>query len=64
MLRTILAFCLAIVCASAETQRDIADWVIRWEGRVYLEGTRQPITDVDRIPPGDIKITGIDLTAP
>src|SRR3954451_7125227 len=62
MLRIILAFCLAVVCASAETQRDIADWVIRWEGRVMLQGSRQPITELSQIPPGDIKITGIDLT--
>ena len=62
MRRIILAFCLAAACAYGETQRELAEWVIRWEGRVYLEGARQPIVDIRQIPAGDIKIVGIDLT--
>ncbi len=62
MHRVILALCIASACAYADTQRDLAEWAIRWEGRVYLEGARQPIVDVSQIPSGDIKIVGIDLT--
>ena len=62
MFRFILALILASLCAFAETQRDIAEWVIRWEGRVYIEGRRTPILELDEIPAGDFKIVGIDLT--
>ena len=62
MFRIVLALSMAAMCAQAETQREIAEWVIRWEGRVYLEGVRQPVVDVGQIPSGDFKITGIDLT--
>ena len=56
---TIIACCLT---ARAASDREIAEWVIRWEGRVVLEGVRQPITDVARLPAGEIRISGIDLT--
>src|SRR5262252_3720168 len=62
MFRFILALILGSICAFAETQRDIAEWVIRWEGRVYIEGRRMPILELDEIPAGDFKIVGIDLT--
>ena len=41
---------------------ELAEWVIRWEGRVFLDGSRQPLTDFSQIPAGDFRITGIDLT--
>src|SRR5262249_33082642 len=42
--------------------RDIAEWVIRWEGLVTLAGHSQPIGDVRDLPPGEVQITGVDLT--
>ena len=62
MFRIVFAFALASVCAHAASQREVAEWVIRWEGRVILEGSRQPITELSQIPAGEFTITGIDLT--
>ncbi len=59
---TIIALCLTAGLAQAASDRDIAEWVIRWEGRVVLEGHRQPITDTAQLPAGEIRIVGIDLT--
>src|SRR4030095_13306737 len=41
--RTIIALLLTSAFAHAASDRDIAEWVIRWEGRVTLEGSRQAI---------------------
>src|SRR5438552_10672498 len=63
--RTILVSilcCLATASAFAASDRDLAEWVIRWEGRVVLEGNRQPINDLAQLPEGEIRIAGIDLT--
>ena len=62
MFRIIFALAVGSVCAQAASQREIAEWVIRWEGRVILEGSRQPITDISQIPAGNFEITSIDLT--
>jgi len=62
MFRIVFAFALASVCAQAASQREIAEWVIRWEGRLILEGSRQPVTELSQIPSGEFAITGIDLT--
>ena len=40
----------------------MAEWVIRWEGRVMLEGNRLPINDLSQLPAGDFRIVGVDLT--
>src|SRR5438128_1529705 len=62
MFRTALVFSFASVFAHAASQREIAEWAIRWEGRVVLEGSRQPVNEVRQIPAGNIEIVGIDLT--
>src|ERR1041384_1561746 len=62
MFRIVFACALASVCAHAASQRELAEWVIRWEGRVMVEGSRQPITELSQIPAGEFTITGIDLT--
>src|SRR4051794_40320479 len=51
------------IAAPVASEREIAEWVLRWEGTVLLEGSRQPLTDVSQLPPGDIRITSVDLTA-
>ena len=60
--RTIIALTLASTAVLAASDRDMAEWVIRWEGRVILEGSRQPMNDVAQLPAGDFRIVGIDLT--
>ena len=60
--RTIIALTLAATVAQAASDRDMAEWVIRWEGRVILEGNPKPITDISQLPPGDFRIVGVDLT--
>ena len=62
MFRTIFAVCLASVLAHAASDCEMAEWVIRWEGRVTLEGVRQPVTDVAQLPAGECRIVGVDLT--
>jgi len=62
MPRIILALLLATALAQAASDREIAEWAIRWEGRVTVDGSRQPIFDVSQIPAGAFHITGIDLT--
>ena len=62
MFRVLLVFSLASVIAPAASQREIAEWAIRWEGRVVLEGSRRPIHELSQIPSGSFEITGIDLT--
>src|SRR4051812_23711784 len=46
----------------AASERELAEWVIRWEGSVRLEGTSPAINDVTQLPPGEIHVTAIDLT--
>ena len=53
---------LTIIACCAASDRDLAEWAIRWEGRVILDGQRQPIADVAPLPAGEIRIVGIDLT--
>src|SRR5262245_31721832 len=62
MLRIILTLFLVSGLAQALTQRELAEWVLRWEGTVLLEGAREPITDLTQLPAGEFKIVGIDLT--
>ena len=60
--RTIIALTLASTAVHAASDRDTAEWVIRWEGRVMIEGNRLPINDISQLPPGDFRIVGVDLT--
>src|SRR5215467_7426684 len=43
------------------SERDVAEWVLRWEGRVTVSGRTQPIENITQLT-DDIHITGIDLT--
>src|SRR5437016_6286233 len=67
-MRSFLTILLLLACATpniarAANDRDLAEWVLRWEGTVVIEGAKQPLTDVSQVPKGDIHITAIDLTA-
>src|SRR5271156_5340741 len=48
--------------AADPTERDVADWAIRMGGRVTVESHAGELTDPAQLPPGDIRITGLDLT--
>src|SRR5450432_1433703 len=50
------------VSASGATERETAEWVLRWEGSVVLGGANATVREVSKLPPGDIHITAIDLT--
>jgi Leucine-rich repeat (LRR) protein len=63
MRRVILLILTVTAAAQAASEREIAEWALRWEGTVLLEGAQQPLTDVSQIPPGDFHIVAIDLTA-
>ncbi|MEP7366428.1 MAG: hypothetical protein ABI972_24485, partial [Acidobacteriota bacterium] len=62
MFRIIAVALIAGSGAFAASERELAEWVIRWEGRVMVEGSRQPIAELSQIPAGSFEITGIDLT--
>ncbi len=49
--------------AQAATEREVAEWVLRWEGSLILEGSNAPIRDLSLLPAGDFHIASIDLTA-
>src|SRR5579864_6248464 len=61
LVRTFCCLLLAALCASAATEREVAEWAIRLGGRVTLNGSRAPIHDLSLLPPGDFQITGLDL---
>src|SRR5580693_7367773 len=63
MRQLVAAFLFFAVAAPAATEREIAEWAIRWEGSVILEGSNAPIRDLSQLPAGDFHITSIDLTA-
>jgi len=56
-----VALFLAVAMLASAAERDIAEWAIRRGGRVILEGSRAPYSDMLSLPPGEIHITGIDL---
>ena len=49
--------------AQGASEREVAEWVIRWEGSLILEGSNQPIVDLSQLPAGAFHIASIDLTA-
>src|SRR4051812_31082347 len=59
LLAAILVFAAA---ANAATEREVAEWVLRWEGTVIVEGSSAPITNLSQIPAGDFHISSIELT--
>lgn len=61
MFRITTTFLLILPIAAAASDRDIAEWVLRWEGHVTVAGRAQPIDNVSQLS-DDIRITGIDLT--
>src|SRR5579864_7015663 len=62
MRQLIAALILFAAAASAATEREVAEWAIRWEGSLILEGSNEPIRDLSLLPPGDFHIASIDLS--
>ena len=63
-MRQLLAtFFLFALAGQGATEREVAEWVLRWEGSVLLEGSGKPLHDVSQLPRSDFHISGIDLTA-
>ena len=62
MFRTVFALLFAASMAQAASVREIAEWIIRWEGQFTVEGSRQPIGRLSEIPEGEFQIVGVDLT--
>src|SRR5580704_8240958 len=63
MRQLIGALLLFAVAAPAATEREVAEWALRWEGSLILEGSSEPIRDLSQLPPGVFHITSVDLTA-
>src|SRR5262245_60979223 len=61
-MRRIAALCLLTAFTALADERDVAEWVIRWDGRFFIEGQSQAISSISDIPSGRFEITSIDLT--
>src|SRR5450759_1582620 len=62
MLR-VLIFLLAsasLHAADRPADRDVAEWVLKQRGHVTVNGTL--VRELSKLPAGDLKLTGIDLT--
>ena len=62
MRQLIAALLFFAVAASAATEREVAEWTLRWEGSLILEGSNEPIRNLSQLPPGDFHIASIDLS--
>src|SRR5262249_44697348 len=60
MKRAVLLWLFSAIAFASD--RDVAEWAIRWEGLVTVAGHPQPIGDVRELPAGEVQIIGIDLT--
>src|SRR5207302_3820481 len=47
--------------AAEQSERQVAEWVIRQGGRVSVEGRIDPIGKLADLPSGDVRIRGINL---
>ena len=45
-----------------ESERAVAQWIIRLNGSVTLEPNAEPVRDLAKLPAADFHIVGIDLT--
>src|SRR5258708_1772481 len=63
MLRFFLAALLAAlpVSAAEQSQREVAQWVIRQGGFVRIDGRLDPIKNLKDVPAGEVRILGINL---
>ena len=58
-----IIFALLLFAGMAQSsEREIAEWVIRWEGQFTTVGSRQVIGDLSEIPEDEFRISSVDLT--
>src|SRR5262245_50221180 len=53
---------LTLPVALLATERETGEWVIRQRGRLMIDGNRTALRNLSDLPPGDFRITGVDLT--
>ncbi len=63
---TKLLACFALLCgalagASSTPERQVAEWVIRQGGQVKINGRRQVIDELAKLPVKSFRLTAIDL---
>src|SRR4051794_30645522 len=58
----VVAYVMVAAATASPVERNVAEWVIRSGGRVILDGSRSPVGDVSKLPPGDLHMAGVDLT--
>lgn len=61
-MRILVFFMAAALAAAQESERTIAQWVIRSGGGIVPLGSTATIRDLDSLPPGELKIEVIDFT--
>src|SRR5262245_53649660 len=61
-MKKLLLLLMAGSLIATAADRESAEWVIRKNGRVMLNGSRQPIARLADLPAGEFQITGVDLT--
>ncbi len=57
--RFVLLLLLCLPCLA--TDRSVAEWVLDMRGRILVNDSREPISDLSDLPAGEIRLTGIDL---
>jgi hypothetical protein len=60
--------CFAVLCgllvgAPSVPERQIAEWALRQGGRVAVNGQRQVIDDLTKLPAAPFRLTAVDLLA-
>src|SRR5665213_1588530 len=55
------ALCELLAAASAPPERHVAEWVIREGGRVMVNGQREVIGDLAKLPSSPFRLTAVDL---
>ncbi|MBM3738602.1 MAG: hypothetical protein FJW39_22720 [Acidobacteria bacterium] len=61
-MRTLSVLVTALALAAQESERTIAEWVIRSGGGVIPTGGSTPVREIDQLPPGDLRLQTIDFT--
>src|SRR5688572_5047971 len=48
--------------SAQESERSVAQWIIRLKGSVTLDGQTEPVRDLAKLPAGELIVTSVDLT--
>src|SRR5437867_2621469 len=63
LLRTLISVLWIVACLSAaeQSERQVAEWIIRQGGSLTIDGRIDPIARIQDLPAGDLRIRGINL---